>query len=84
MEHPVELGLYVAVQLRPHKAGFRREDVVIIRVAGPGGIEKTRHGSTIGTIREGNKPSPDLKGIRQDNRIDRIYRKGARSARKES
>ena len=63
MQDPVELGLDVAIQLRPHKAGFRREDIVVIRVAGPGGIEKTRHDSTIGTIRKADKSSSR---IRQD------------------
>jgi hypothetical protein len=76
MEHPIELGFDIAIELAPHKSGFRWEDVVVIRVAGAGGIEKTRHGSTIGTIQDRNKPSTDLKRIRQDNRMDRINRKG--------
>jgi hypothetical protein len=65
----------------PHEAGIRQEDVVVIRVAGPGGVEKTCHNSTMGTIQEGNKPSADLKRIRQDNRMDRIDRKGDGSGR---
>jgi hypothetical protein len=42
MKHPVEFIADVAVQLCAHKPVFGRKHVVVFRIAGSGGVEKTK------------------------------------------
>jgi hypothetical protein len=41
MEYPIKLVLYVAVQLGAHQPFLRGEHVMVVRVTGAGGIEKS-------------------------------------------